>query len=760
MKFASKALLLGALLLLAASAAYAAPPAVVAIPDLSINADGTATVYVVAYDPDGDGITLTSSLPAWATLNAPLTGTGLVSTTITLHPTAADVGTVNGTITATAGGETTTETFAITVNAAGSNQAPAVLAPSFYTVSEGQAVTFVVTASDANGDAITTLTAAPLPSGATFNTNASHTSGTFTWTPSTSQAGLYDVTFTASNGLSGSATTHLVVLDSAGGNECPVFSLPVTIGVSEGQAVNFSVSVTDVDNDAVTLTAQALPTGATFTDNNNNSGSFAWTPGSTQSGTYTIVFTANDNHGCIQVATVTITVSEPGGANQCPVLTLSQNTLTVNEGQAFSFNVSASDPDGGTVDLSASGLPSGSTFVDHDNSTGTLSWTPGSTQSGTYMVTFIANDNEGCTQTAMLTVTVNDVTGGNQCPTITAPATWTVNEGQMVTFTVTTTDPNGDLVTLAASGVPSGATFNTGSGTFTWTPGSSQSGTYTVTFTANDNHGCTQTATTVITVNDVGGGGGTDARATLLGAYNSHKKQLCFRIEPVNGGFDVRNVDRTTIALSWNGTTIDPSRTSLDWECDDDGDHDGDCGDWNNDCENDDDDDECGECEDHEDECPSDTTGCTASLKACFSMTSLRGLFGDASIPENLDDVVITGDLSTGGTFTATLRPIKVAGNHGDKGNHKLRARATPNPLNPTTKLTFTLTKPGRVRVSVYDARGRYVKTLLDASRSAGEQSLLWDGSDARSRKVSSGVYLFRIQAVEGEDIQRVTVLK
>jgi flagellar hook assembly protein FlgD len=91
---------------------------------------------------------------------------------------------------------------------------------------------------------------------------------------------------------------------------------------------------------------------------------------------------------------------------------------------------------------------------------------------------------------------------------------------------------------------------------------------------------------------------------------------------------------------------------------------------------------------------------------------------------------------------------------------HALHAKATPNPLNPQTKLTFTLSQSGRVRVLVYDARGRYVKTLLDENRYAGDQTLTWDGSDSRSRKVSSGVYMFRIVAPEGQDIQRVTVLK
>jgi len=52
---------------------------------------------------------------------------------------------------------------------------------------------------------------------------------------------------------------------------------------------------------------------------------------------------------------------------------------------------------------------------------------------------------------------------------------------------VSATDPDGNVVTLSASGLPSGATFNPSTGVFTWTPGGSTAGVYTPTFKATDN---------------------------------------------------------------------------------------------------------------------------------------------------------------------------------------------------------------------------------------------------------------------------------
>ena len=644
MKLASKVVSLGALLLLAASAAYAAPPVVVAIPNFSVNAGTTTTINVVAFDTDNDAITLTSSLPSWATLNGPTTGTGLVSTTITLNPTASDLGMFNGSVTATANGESTTANFQITVNASGSDQAPMVIAPATETVTAGSMLTFTVTASDAQ--TITSLMAAPLPSGATFTANGSNTSGTFTWTPTSGQTGDFNVVFTAANALSGSATTHIHVA-AAVTNTPPVVTAPAT--------------------------------------------------------------------------------------------------ETVTAGNMLTFNVSATDANGDHVSLSASGLPSGATFTDNDNDTGTFTWTPSSGQTGTFTVTFTGNDGHGGTATATTVVTVN-ASGANTPPVVTAPATKTVTQGNLLTFTVSATDANGDHVTLTASGLPSGATFTdnaNNTGTFNWTPSSSQSGTFTVTFIGNDGHGGTATATTVITVNTSGGGGGNfTATAKLIGAFNTHRKFLCFRITPDNNSFNVRNVTLSSVTLSFNGQTL-TGKTSLDFECES-GDED------NEDCD-------CDQVV-----CPTDTTGCTVTLRTCFTMTALHTFFGSQDIATNLMNVTFTGTLSTGGTFTATMGNVKVAG--GDKGKghdkHALHAKATPNPLNPLTKLTFSLTKAGLVHVSVFDARGRFVKTLFEGVRDVGDQSMIWDGSDANSRKVSSGVYIFRIEAPEATDVQRVTVLK
>jgi hypothetical protein len=95
------------------------------------------------------------------------------------------------------------------------------------------------------------------------------------------------------------------------------------------------------------------------------------------------------------------------------------------------------------------------------------------------------------------------VTAANQGPVVTAPANQTVDEGTLLSFTVTAADADGPgPLTLVAGDLPLGATFDTGTGQFNWTPGAGQAGTYPVSFTATDGVGLVGTATTIVTVNN------------------------------------------------------------------------------------------------------------------------------------------------------------------------------------------------------------------------------------------------------------------
>jgi len=85
-------------------------------------------------------------------------------------------------------------------------------------------------------------------------------------------------------------------------------------------------------------------------------------------------------------------------------------------------------------------------------------------------------------------------------PTVTVPGRKSVSSGKPLTFTVSTSDPAGLPVSLSASGLPSGATFDAHTGTFQWTPQTSQTGLYIVQFTGTDTASASTTQSVVIDV--------------------------------------------------------------------------------------------------------------------------------------------------------------------------------------------------------------------------------------------------------------------
>lgn len=84
-----------------------------------------------------------------------------------------------------------------------------------------------------------------------------------------------------------------------------------------------------------------------------------------------------------------------------------------------------------------------------------------------------------------------------------------------------------------------------------------------------------------------------------------------------------------------------------------------------------------------------------------------------------------------------------------------------PNPFNPSTEIGFDLPLRERVRLSVYDATGRLVRTLVAGEAiPAGHHSRIWNGRDDAGRQVSSGVYFARLESRSAHATKKLTLVK
>ena len=79
-------------------------------------------------------------------------------------------------------------------------------------------------------------------------------------------------------------------------------------------------------------------------------------------------------------------------------------------------------------------------------------------------------------------------------------------------------------------------------------------------------------------------------------------------------------------------------------------------------------------------------------------------------------------------------------------GEYKLDQNV-PNPFNPATVIGYRIPEAGPVRLAIYNLLGQEVRVLVDHYMEAGSFTAHWDGKDEMDRQVSSGIYLYRIQA-------------
>lgn len=70
---------------------------------------------------------------------------------------------------------------------------------------------------------------------------------------------------------------------------------------------------------------------------------------------------------------------------------------------------------------------------------------------------------------------------------------------------------------------------------------------------------------------------------------------------------------------------------------------------------------------------------------------------------------------------------------------------AFPNPFNPSTTLQFNLPDAGHAELTVYNAAGQHVRTLICGELGAGIHMMQWDGRDEQGNQMSSGVYYSRL---------------
>ena len=411
------------------------------------------------------------------------------------------------------------------------NKAPSMNPIANAQVAEGQTVSFVVSAIDPEGKAVTykvEKTSQPSPCktfdlfcvlgglldnfGNSYTYSLDQNTGAFSFTPGFSVVKHPEVKtekyfkFTSNDGEVTSAPVYITVTVNDV-NRLPTVTSTAQPLATVGLVYKYTLTATDPDSeDVVSFALKTGPQGMAFTKD-----TITWIPSAAQLGDNAVDVVATDNIETVSQKFL-ITVVQPApqdkdndgvedGKDNCPetfnptqedtdkdgIGDACDPTVTGNApelsaigdksvmvGATLTFDVKATDKDNDALVFSTSALPTGAVF---DAATQAFTWMPTKDQVGTYTVTFTVTDAKGNVDTETITITVTAQPGvpGTE-PVFTSSPVTTASVGEVYSYTVSVASDK--PVSFSLSKAPTGMTISA-NGVVTWTP--EQEGNYDVT---------------------------------------------------------------------------------------------------------------------------------------------------------------------------------------------------------------------------------------------------------------------------------------
>src|SRR5262249_42892018 len=225
-----------------------------------------------------------------------------------------------------------------------------------------------------------------------------------------------------------------------------VRTVPRAQTINDGQLLQFNVSAASPF--VVTLMATGKPSGSTFADHHNNTGTFTWTPTLAQVGSYSVSFKADDGFGGIDTKSVSIQVVH---TNTAPVLD-PIGDKTVERGSTLYATLMGSDVDNDPLSYRVTGMPPYGSLTDLGDGTGYIQLSPTAlTPTGTSTLTVYLSDGQVETsQTFSVTVTTP---AGSNPPVLDAIGNQTVAEAATSLVALSASDADGDLMSWSV-GLP------------------------------------------------------------------------------------------------------------------------------------------------------------------------------------------------------------------------------------------------------------------------------------------------------------------
>jgi len=124
------------------------------------------------------------------------------------------------------------------------------------------------------------------------------------------------------------------------------------------------------------------------------------------------------------------------------------------------------------------------------------------------------------------------------------------------------------------------------------------------------------------------------------------------------------------------------------------------------------------------------------------------------------EESTIQALLSSGIQFLQTQGPVAVGGKYTEKLRDSRLIGNFPNPFNTQTTIAYHLSEPTKVKLTLFNMLGQPVKQLVNEAQKNGPHTVVWDGTDASGRVVSSGMYFYTLHTGGFKDIRRLLLIK
>lgn len=146
------------------------------------------------------------------------------------------------------------------------------------------------------------------------------------------------------------------------------------------------------------------------------------------------------------------------------------------------------------------------------------------------------------------------------------------------------------------------------------------------------------------------------------------------------------------------------------------------------------------------------------------NMPSAAGYLVTGGVLAQVDDsgpvavCYVDVDIPANGIATVTVEVDAASSAPSPLSNSRLSAH--PNPFNPRTEIAFEMPETGFCRLTIFDAMGRRVRTLVDGLVTSGAHVLSWDGRDDRGDALPSGTYLLGLRAGTYGETRKLSLVR